>query len=329
MKVVELNITAARKRKSKVTGFIHHCYEEENNKETIPVFENFCYVLALFRSRIAENILEGRALLEKLLAFQVEENFPVYLHEYPHCKDKTLLSRLRPILDAIAGKEIMPLETGGVWHPKFHTLIGDQQYERGEPAVTLFDLQMGQRYNSFSKRALADHPIHLRAASIPPEDPEQVENIEQYVQKIDGNSLKLWWGDETVTHSFALYNKEGLISDGEDLLIPLSDEEIPLNCFCNIHEDNTLFINGKKGTVFRLGDKVEIHSKNFLKIELLFTLEKGDAAFVGGISQSNRPHTKSLSLFDGYDWQISLRSLKPSPNQTIRVSILVDPENGG
>ncbi len=99
-KPVELNLAAAKKRKSSQTGFIHYCYASlpEDRQDTIPLYENFCYVLALFRSRLSEHVLEGKALLEKLIAFEVGGNFPIYIHDYPECKDRSLSLHLLPAL---------------------------------------------------------------------------------------------------------------------------------------------------------------------------------------------------------------------------------------
>jgi len=113
---VELTLKAARKRQSKQTGFIHFCYESVPGEphETIPLFENACFTLALFRSRLNEDIQEGKALLSKLLAFEIEGNFPVYLHEFPLRRDQffslKMISALLPILknfSSILGEELL------------------------------------------------------------------------------------------------------------------------------------------------------------------------------------------------------------------------------
>ncbi len=96
-KLIDLNLSAARKAQSPQTGYVHLNYESENLHDTIPIFENFCFVLSLFRSRIADNIAEGKALLEKLLVFEVEGNFPLYLHEYPQCKDRDFSLSVLPV----------------------------------------------------------------------------------------------------------------------------------------------------------------------------------------------------------------------------------------
>ncbi len=97
MKTYQLNLNAARKRLSVSTGFVHACYEQVSSCETIPIFENFCYALALLRSKNAENVAEAAQLIERLLPFEVEGNFPVYLHEYPQLRDRCLPLRLLPM----------------------------------------------------------------------------------------------------------------------------------------------------------------------------------------------------------------------------------------
>lgn len=89
-----------RQLQKKQTGFVHFCKESDDlvTHDTIPVLENALFALSLFRSRLADNVLEGKALIEKLLPFEIEGNFPVYLHDYPRCFDPYLGLRLYPIL---------------------------------------------------------------------------------------------------------------------------------------------------------------------------------------------------------------------------------------
>jgi hypothetical protein len=99
-KPVELNLAAAKKRKSAQTGFVHYCHASlpGERHDTIPLYENFCYALGLLRSRTSEHVLEAKSLLEKLAAFEAGGNFPIYLHEYPECKDRSLSLHILPIL---------------------------------------------------------------------------------------------------------------------------------------------------------------------------------------------------------------------------------------
>lgn len=98
-KVVELCLKECRRRLSSQTGYIHYCYEahEEEVHHTIPVLENFTYALALFRTKTAENISEAKELITKLFVFEVNGNFPVYLHEFPTTRDPNLSAHLLPV----------------------------------------------------------------------------------------------------------------------------------------------------------------------------------------------------------------------------------------
>lgn len=93
----EWALAAGRFFQSAQTGFVHLYYgESEQRAQTIPLVENVLFILALFRSRLVEQVQEGKGLLKRLLAFQKQQagddygNFPVYLHEYPFCQDPAL-----------------------------------------------------------------------------------------------------------------------------------------------------------------------------------------------------------------------------------------------
>ncbi len=122
-KSIELNLLAAKELLSAQTGYIHYHYDTRQKGDTIPLLENFCYVLALFRSRLADPIQEGKTLLEKLLAFEVDGNFPVYLHEYPQCKDRDF------------SLEILPV---------FHWLLKDFRAVLTEPLAERLDMAIGR-----------------------------------------------------------------------------------------------------------------------------------------------------------------------------------------
>lgn len=87
-KLIDLSVSAGRKRQTAQTGYVHYHYHEEEPHLTIPIAENLYFALALFRTRTVENIEEAKSLLERLLHFQQEGNFPTYLHEYPVCQNR-------------------------------------------------------------------------------------------------------------------------------------------------------------------------------------------------------------------------------------------------
>lgn len=72
------------------TGFIH-----DASHTTIPLYENFNWALALFKTRTQEGVQEAKRLLAALLPFQNSEGeFPVNLHEYPVAHDHFLGAHL-------------------------------------------------------------------------------------------------------------------------------------------------------------------------------------------------------------------------------------------
>lgn len=350
-RLIELALAAGRRRQSKQTGFIHHCHENrDSEKETIPVYENAAFALALFRSKSAENIQEAKTLLAKLLSFEVGGNFPVYLHEYPHCRDLYLGAKLKKIFQwiaadfsAVLGPELKGSLEGSLgriqgeakelseiapelWNPKICAYVGVQDQERGEPAVTLQDLWMGQRYGIFSRRALEDHPVHLKAALIPYFPQVQAPEAPPYALTLDQGFLLLW-GDETQTHS--LYSREPIEQTGIETYcvklpeeVPAEDESMELAFFLNHHPDHQILINGKKATTFLLGDKVEILSKG-MRIELCFSAPQGK--FFGHLLRGNRPRQLYGTRFDAYDWKIALRTLQREGDCTVSLTLKLFP----
>lgn len=93
---VELALNAARFHLSEQTGYIH-CYLEEKEAlkhDTIPLRENFAYVLALLRTKQQDNVLLAREKLNALLHFEKDGGFPEYLHAYPTPHPQTSLYSL-------------------------------------------------------------------------------------------------------------------------------------------------------------------------------------------------------------------------------------------
>lgn len=132
--LIELAISSGRNWQSPQTGYIHYCYThaDEDLHHTIPVYENLLFALALMRSRNAENVTEAKEFLSRILEFQVLKdgaslgNFPVYLHEYPQCKDRLLGAHL-----------LSPL----YWiYKNFHHVLGTELKEKLENSLLLLVL---------------------------------------------------------------------------------------------------------------------------------------------------------------------------------------------
>jgi hypothetical protein len=124
----ELALSAGRSWQSPQTGYIHYCYQQQDEDlhHTIPLYDNALFALTLMSSRIAENIAEGKQILEGILNFHVHTgiaagNFPVYMHEYPTCSNR---------LHAI--DMIVPL----YWiYRKFHHVIGSDMRSKLEGSL--------------------------------------------------------------------------------------------------------------------------------------------------------------------------------------------------
>lgn len=100
-----LSLLAAKKRQSPRTGFVHFFGADPEAVDTIPIYENFCFALALCREKRSETVLEAKDLLKRLVSFQGEEgNFPIYLHDFPRCYDPFAGLRLGSILVKLVGE---------------------------------------------------------------------------------------------------------------------------------------------------------------------------------------------------------------------------------
>ena len=84
-KVARLALEAGRSYQSKQTHLIHYNYSGEHHLETVPLYENACFALALLRTKEREKIKEAKELITRLLSFEVDGDFPLYLHDYPVC----------------------------------------------------------------------------------------------------------------------------------------------------------------------------------------------------------------------------------------------------
>ena len=114
----DLAIREFRSLQSPETGFVHTFYgKSEAPHQAVSVLDNFLFALALCRLKTIEGVQEGKALIEKLLAYQSTDGFfPVYLHEFPFIYDRHHGASLLPVLFSI--------------HRYFHRVIGAEMAKR-------------------------------------------------------------------------------------------------------------------------------------------------------------------------------------------------------
>jgi hypothetical protein len=232
------------------------------------------------------------------------------------------------------------------WNPHHHLLIGPHHQEKSEPEVTLFDLFMGYAQQKFSKRALSDRSIHLRAALIQPfllNLPPALESVSYCHHTTDDprQGYIRSWGDEMMTHTLSCDHrgsalKAFLTEETAQLQFELKDgwepseqAEVPLSFFCNLTEAHTLLINGKKATTFQLGDRIEVVTGSE-RMEIQFSRLAGEGTFFGHLMRANRPTQKSnvgIQRFEAYDWLLAVRTVRRSNTCTLFVEIKKLPLN--
>ncbi|MCB1213214.1 MAG: hypothetical protein KDK40_02845, partial [Chlamydiia bacterium] len=104
---VDMALSSGRKYQSTRTNLIHYnpqCLDDPSY-DSAPLYENFLFALTLLRDRSQPNLREARQLLDRLLHFQMTctpdedalGNFPLYLDQYPQCRNPSLPVKLLPI----------------------------------------------------------------------------------------------------------------------------------------------------------------------------------------------------------------------------------------
>jgi hypothetical protein len=388
LKAVDLALAAGRKRQSAKTGFVHAFATDDLALDTIPIYENFCFALALFRKKTSETILEGKELLERLFAFQTEDgNFPIYLHDFPKCWDFHLSLKIAPILIHIlrefgailkedfkhklencleravippkspswehrflACKGILPvckepLSSHQDWfewivsmqlldlkkshfvpyHVPFQMFLGDpliQEKERVAPLALEYCLA---EKTGFHSRLIEDHLQQLHSAVLFPFS-SLSEDFSDVLKRDFPPSL--FWRSEGRIHSLCIHG--GKWKGPDQILFDLASfpelgrsDLFEASLYCNLAEDLSISINGKKGMVFSLKDVISIKTKT-TQIDLSFELLEGNGDFLGHLSRGNRPNQigcKKELLYHAYDWHIGLRTLRRDPSVKIGLNI--------
>lgn len=326
MRAIDLAVLAGRTRQSPRTGFVHYFPGFDGYTDTIPLYENFCFALALFRLKTAEGVTEGKEIIDRLLAFMVDGNFPNYLHEYPKTWDFKLAQKVAPILKQILRdfstvlngsfkekltrviEQIQSKESDSapiLYNRQLQLVLSDDRaHERGEPQPLPIEYVLGEK-EGLKGRLLKDH-IHQLYSVIHPSV-----SVTEIDQSYSWQKNRLYWKGET------LHSLHGL-NEGETLFnLPAGidigkDDIFEILTYCDISSETDLSINGQKGMVFYLGDTLNIHTPA-LTVAFQFELIEGSGDFCGHISRANRPSqiaNQGVNQYSAYDWQIGLRTLR-------------------
>jgi hypothetical protein len=226
------------------------------------------------------------------------------------------------------------------WHAGFMTYSGPaiQEYQqKGVPEVNLYDQFMAEHQGEISKR-IENEDLLQKALVFPFKKQYQLKEPNPF-QVLEKNTLwspkgfhlmRLLWGTKEQLHSLVCQD-ELRLSRVENHLFFTYPDEVPdeknrmeLSLFTEHSAETTIFIEGKKQTVFYLGETVEIKTKTG-NVQLIFTLEEGEGQFLGHISRGNRPCQIGIEKegdFSSYDWKIGLRSLSRSSSVKIGLRVL-------
>lgn len=370
-KRIELALLYARKQQSAKTGFLHLHRSDFFSFETIPVYENFLFAKALFHTKVADFVLEARAILEKLFAFQVEgKNFPIYLHEFPKCYDlvqalriativRQLQDQFAPFLGSFLQEKMAhflsevkafyaqeklsllwkrryfalfhlpqedlwsPLEDFGSCEEWFEELI-TLQLEKKELPVIPYDEELSLFFSSKELQekgepfpwpiewVLGEKHLWGRLAKAHPQVLYSIalDSFDSFVTKkasYRGLGVRFVWKGKDRLHSLSI--PKGFF-DGEKLSFQQEKVEI----FVDLSSDVEILIDGKKGTLFHLGQKVEIITKT-ARIEFSFLLVEGEGDFVGQLTRVNRKGEIAAQKelrYQAYDTVIELVPLRSS-----------------
>jgi len=385
MKTTDLAYMAGKKRQSPRTGLVHG---SDLFSDTVALYDNFCFAYALLSQRKAAEIIEAKTLLLRLLAFQAPiGNFPVSLHDFPHCYDLYQGLKIAPLLlrtldgyGQVLGAECKEkiessltsilgfYENKGLpelWQFRYQVCLGNKPqiirpslvniweywvslqflqtptcdfYHQGlgiapilstlqncfEPLPHLSEWACAAAAGTFSSRLLNDHPAQIQLAAL-----EKVEltSTQTDFQLLITDPFKLYWNGDSL-HSLCFVADKMEVTN-ESILVELPqtvefgrEDLFEVAFFCDASPETQIAIGGHRGTVFELGDAVEISTPSF-QCTLRFELISGTGDFCGHIVRSNRPGQIACVgplQHETFDWKIGLRTLRRSPNCTIRIS---------
>ena len=345
------------------TGFIHYCYEDERSRDTIPVFENLCYCLSLFRTSLVDNILLGREILAQIMRYQdADGNFPIYLHQFPKTFNVNRVmyplyllvkhfSKIIPqkLFDQLNHRLVLPQIPQSISNSRdagyvaLNYLCRDQsiqalkhlwdydkniycgplgnERQRGlDLDVTLFDIIMGQL-----EEKKCEHPIFMHASLLFDTENSALpaEDIPPLCRpKPAGKGFHLFrksWRDSCQIHTLVCQDKHLTYEDGQ-FFYPeqIIDDKVQseLNLYTEKSSEKNILVNGDRSTVFQLGDEITIVTKT-RKFICSFSLVNGEGEFIGRVSFGNRPSQVLPSATTGFDWRISLRTLRRKGPVTI------------
>jgi hypothetical protein len=197
-----------------------------------------------------------------------------------------------------------------------------------EPVPHLIEWACASAAGEFASRLAKDHPTQVQLAAL-----EKVELLNpQLVSHFLAEPFKLYWNDGSL-HTLILV-AENIAVNSKSIVVELPSEVefgredlYEVAFFSDAAPEIRLQIDGLRGTVFELGQQVQIATPHFL-IKLQFDLVSGEGNFCGQIVRSNRPEQIAcvgLLQHETFDWKIGLRTLRRSSPCTIQITYSIEP----
>ncbi len=139
-------------KQSAQTGFIHQA-------DAIPIYENLCFILSLFRTHTAVQVKEGIELLKRVFPF-FRGGFPFHLHDYPTLAPPSyqircsmpiywIMKLYRSILDAPSKQKLAKIyqtlvdQESHLLHPIYQSVLCALQGKEIPPYTPCFSHEWG------------------------------------------------------------------------------------------------------------------------------------------------------------------------------------------
>ncbi len=351
MQLNDLILSAGRKRQSARTHFIH-------DEEVIPIYENFCFAFSLFRQKTIESVKEGKELIEKLLAFQVDGQFPVHLHDYPRCYDFQMSLKIAPLCIHLL-RLFSPVL--GDLKPKLEAFIAHLKapekpsWENRYRACKNLPLLPEENVTDWTEHLITAQLAGQTHFSIPYDELTQTLLPNEIQEKNEPRPTPIEWllAEGNYTPRLLRDHPQQLLCAP---LFPITFTAIPHTAasFRLIWKGATIHSLIAKSLIFDL-EEVELGRNDLFEavlytdispetelfvngrkatsfqlgdtvtiqtptktIQVIFELTRGVGDFCGHIFRANRPEQITKG-YETYDWQIGLRTLRRSPQAQIQI----------
>jgi hypothetical protein len=206
--------------------------------------------------------------------------------------------------------------------------------------VSCHPLEWSLFYTPTRSRLLRPHFCMLQAALV---SPLQIDSLHPQDELLNGavvgvgqEGCHLFW-EGSLGHIHSLYFEQArptsepgvFLLDLHTPFSPLKKDLFEVLIYLNRHPDHQWFVQGKRATLFRMKDSLELTTQlrgQLMKWQVSFDTLEGEIAWVGQVAQGTRPlqldsrKFQEEAILPAYDWKVGLRILRRSDFVTIRIS---------